>query len=485
MQFSEKKMITTMVFLFLVATHNGGVHGGVLESSAQKLLQKLNSKSLDAVLFWNLVVLQACSNDYDPAFTRRLDQPGPAFVSRAFAIIHGAMYQAADYFCNITTSTDFGGDREDSNSCSQAGLATVAIAQAAYRTLYELYPQQETMFDLVQEAYLEKVREDATIAQDDVKRAIRVGQKMASKQLDERKNDGSDLPSTYAPLIEPGYHNADPLHPNQGFLASDWDKVKPFAIECASDFRAANIVGTAVADRLKFLNSSLYLQNYRELKAIGSRTSTVRTAEQTEIANFWAYDGGPKIGQVQRLLNQIVQVIAVKKKNALVQNARLFRMINYAVADSAIVSLETKYYYNFWRPILAIRTGTALTSPAPNWMPLGSPADGNGDNFTPATPSYSSGHVIVSTSAFQVLRRFYGTDSMRYTLRSDEYNGETVDSTTGEVRPVKTRRYKSFTQAENEVINSRVYLGIHWRFDGNQARKQGHQVANYVFNALN
>ena len=248
--------------------------------------------------------------------------------------------------------------------------------------------------------------------------------------------------------------------PTQGFSGTTWGNVKPFVLDCVADFIAPDIVGQSVADRLKFLNSSLYRQSYTEIKAVGALNSTVRTAEQVEIGNFWGYTGGPKVGGFARLLNQVVQVIAIKMKNTLVQNARLFGMVNYALADSLVVSFRTKYYYNFWRPVLAIRTGTALTTPDPKWRPLGTPADGNGENFTPNHPSYSSAHAIFGGTTFQMLRNFYGTISMRFTLRSDEYNGETVDSTTGQVRPVRTRRYRSFSQAENEIVDARVYLGI-------------------------
>ena len=440
---------------------------------------------MDAVLFWNLVALQACSNDYDPAFTRSLDQPGTNFVSRTFAIVHGAMYEAADHFCHILKLSHSGQERSGMNSCSKESMGTVAIAQAAYNTLYQLYPKQQTLFNTVYQAYLNKVKQDSVIRRSDLRRAIRVGQRIALKHLDERNNDGSDLPSTYTPVMQPGYHGLDPTNPNQGFAGTMWGNVKPFIINCVSDFLASNILGTSVASRLKFLNSSLYVQSYEEVKAIGSLNSSIRTVDQTEIANFWGYDGGPKIGEFPRLLNQVVRVIVTKMNNTLVQNARLFRMLNYAAADARIVSLRTKYYYNFWRPILAIRTGTVLTPADSTWLPLGSPADGDGDNYTPAHPSYSSAHVIVGSSTFQLLRRFYGKDSIEFNFQSDEYNGRTIDSTTQQVRPARTRQYESFTQAEMEIIDARVYLGIHWRFDGMQAKNQGRQIADYVFKQLN
>ena len=291
------------------------------------------------------------------------------------------------------------------------------------------------MFLTVYKAFLEKVEEDTTITRRDRRRAIELGYSLSAKHFSQRNGDGSDLPSSYAPVGQPGYHGLDPTNLNQGFAGTAWGNVKPFFINCVMDFLAPNLVGTSVASRLKFLNSSLYVKSYEEVEAVGSLNSSVRTAEQTEIANYWGYDGGPKIGEFPRLLNQIARVIAIKKKNTLVDNARLFLMLNYGAADARIVSMRSKYYYNFWRPVLAIRTGAALTPRNSKWVPLGSPADGNGDNYTPAHPSYSSAHVIASSTAFQLLRRFYGTDDIPFSFQSDEYNGETIDSTTQQVRP--------------------------------------------------
>ncbi|CAF4123196.1 unnamed protein product, partial [Rotaria magnacalcarata] len=116
---------------------------------------------------------------------------------------------------------------------------------------------------------------------------------------------------------------------------------------------------------------------------------------------------------------------------------------------------------------------------------LGAPADGSGINFTPGFPSYVSGHATFGGAVFGILRLFYGTDIMPFQLQSDEYNGITKDSVTNKIRPVRTRRYQSFTQAEDENFLSRIYLGVHWRLDQEAGRTMGRQIASYVFTQNN
>ncbi|CAF0955823.1 unnamed protein product [Rotaria sordida] len=284
--------------------------------------------------------------------------------------------------------------------------------------------------------------------------------------------------------MKPGYHIVDPTRPTQGYSTPQWGLVKPFVLESVLPYRAAGIVGNSESSRLEFLCSKEYLKAYEEVKSFGSRFSTKRTAEETLIAQFWGYDGGPKVGPFPRACNQVVQVIAIKKKNTLVKNAHLFALVNCALADARISIFDTKYYYAFWRPIVAIRNGGPCTPPDPQWLPLGAPADGNGDNFTPGHPSYSSGHISSSSATFEILRRFYENDKVSFAFQSDEYNGKTNDSITGTVRPAITRQYTSFTQAETEVYHARIWLGIHWRFDESHSQLAGHQIASYIFKKL-
>jgi len=138
------------------------------------------------------------------------------------------------------------------------------------------------------------------------------------------------------------------------------------------------------------------------------------------------------------------------------------------MADTGITSWDTKYTYNFWRPILGIRgprTTTTEDEADPNWTYLGASADnGSGTNFTPPFPAYTSGHAGLGAATFRTLADFYGTDAIPFSFTSDEFNGVTKDQH-GVTRPVVTRSYASLSQAAEENGQSRIYLGIHWRFD--------------------
>jgi hypothetical protein len=163
------------------------------------------------------------------------------------------------------------------------------------------------------------------------------------------------------------------------------------------------------------------------------------------------------------------------------------------MADAAMSVWESKYYYDFWRPVTGIREsdpgtgptgagdGNAATICDANFTPLGAPASNlQGPNFTPPFPSYPSGHGGFGGALFQTLRRFFGTDNIAFTFVSDEFNGITEDHN-GNVRPYVPRSFLNFSQAEEENGQSRIYLGIHWSFDKTQAIAQGRKVGDYVF----
>jgi PAP2 superfamily len=233
------------------------------------------------------------------------------------------------------------------------------------------------------------------------------------------------------------------------------------------------------------LTSDAYKQAFDEVFRIGGDpahgTNTSRTEKQTLIAKFWSYDGTPGLCAPPRLYNQIARTIALQQKMLGVpQIARLFALINVAMADAGIASWDTKYFYQYWRPVTGIREAALPLQRDPRHYPLGAQAtNASGPDFTPPFPSYTSGHAVFGGALFEILRKFW-PDATPFTFISDEWNGKNKDDE-GFIRPLRPASYKSFSEAEIENGQSRIYMGIHWAFDRDEGIKQGNHVADYVF----
>jgi hypothetical protein len=185
--------------------------------------------------------------------------------------------------------------------------------------------------------------------------------------------------------------------------------------------------------------------------------------------------------------------IAQRAELSAMEMARLMALVNVAMADAGIAVWESKYFYEYWRPITGIRESDPGTGPSGlgdgnpathgdvNFMPLGAPASNlHGPNFTPPFPAYPSGHAGFGGALFETLGNFFGTDAIAFTFVSDEFNGVTKGHN-GNVRPLRPRSFSLLSQAEEENGQSRIYLGIHWTFDKTKGIAQGRRVADYVF----
>lgn len=443
-----------------------------------ELLQDRNLLLVDPILEWNAVMIQADAVDHSEAVHQ---QQGPILSSRAFAITSAAMYDALNSIEKI--GTPYLAVAPDADGAS----VDAAVAQAAHDTLVALYSTQTVAFDFALDLTLARVPDEPSKTQ-----GIAIGQFVANSILQARANDGSADTNNppYVPIDAPGFHQPDPTNPNQGFYAPHGGSIAPFAMTSVQQFTPPALDDGTTAGRAAFLQSEDYTLAYYEVFALGGdgiTTPTVRTAEQTEIGMFWGYDGRPGLGTPPRLYNQIARVIAEQQSNTVEQNARLFALINLAMADAGCTCWSRKYEDNFWRPILGVRNGeddgNPVTIGEPNWTPLGAQASNPhaGEiNFTPGFPSYTSGHATFGAALFKTLERFYGTDDVPFIFISDEFNGITrgVD---GQTRPIVARSYDSFSQAAFENGQSRIYLGIHWAFDRDQGISCGNSIANYVF----
>jgi hypothetical protein len=430
------------------------------------------------VIRWDNIALQAHITDTTPynltdPGAGAMAAPGPAAGSRAVAIAMIAVYDAADA---ITQRYQL---YVPQKRAPRDANINAAIAQAGHDALVGLYPLQQPELDTL------LAQDLAAIPNGKAKHdGIAVGQAAAAAILANRANDGAAaaLNAPYTVNTAPGNWQPDPLHSTQTAYAPGWGHVTPFGIKSATQFPAPPPPA---------LTSQAYTKAYDQVYSLGALNSTTRTADQTQIGTFWA-DESAGVGTPTVIYNMAVQTIAIQKHTCLMQEARVFALVNIGIADAAIAAWNSKYEFNFWRPItginLASETGNPNTVADPNWQPLGSPADnpvysGGATNFTPPWPSYVSGHGDLGSAAFQILADFYGANKMRFRLHSPEFNGITQDDT-GATRPELTRSYTSFTQAIKENAESRVYLGDHWQFDANAAMTMGVQIGKYDFSHL-
>jgi hypothetical protein len=367
--------------------------------------------------------------------------------------------------------TGLGRAREDASM-------DAAIAQAAHDTLVALYPSQRAALDALLAEDLGEIRVRGARAKAN---GIEVGSRAAAAILALRANDGAQHPEPrigvdYVPGDQPGEWRQDPISAIPLALGAHWDRVRPFVLRSARQFRAPPPPA---------LGSREYAIAFDEVQRVGGDgviTPTVRTEQQRMVGVYWAYDGTPSLCAPPRLYNQIAVQIAGERRTGPVELARLLALVNVAMADAGIAIWESKYHYRFWRPVTGVREADPndATASDPTFTPLGAPASNlAGPNFTPPFPAYPSGHAGFGGALFQILREFYGTDRIAFTFVSDELNGETVDAN-GQMRPRVPRRFASLSEAEEENGQSRMYLGIHWAFDKTEGIVQGRRVANHV-----
>jgi PAP2 superfamily len=437
---------------------------------------------------WNHVAIDASGLDHTPVAPGdpRVfgEQVGPCRAARAEAIVHIAIFEAVNAIAGGYQS--YIGIARAPSTASM----TAAIACAAHDTLAVLFPSQAAAMDSQLAADL------ALIPNGSAKTiGIKVGQRSAAGILALRAADGSQHaePKVGIDFItsnDAGKWRQDPISHHPLALGGHWDQVTPFVLQSASQYRTPPPPA---------ISSPQYADAYNEVKQLGGDgiiTPTIRTADQTETAIYWAYDGTPSLCAPPRLYNQITVHIADQMRSNIVQQARLLALVNTAMADAGIAVWESKFFYQYWRPITGIREADAGTGPSGTgdgnplttgdtlYSPLGAPASNlNGPNFTPPFPSYPSGHAGFGGALFQTLRKFYGTDNIAFTFVSDEFNGVTKDNG-GNVRPLLPRSFSTLSQAEEENGQSRIYLGIHWSFDKTAAIAQGRRVADFVFKRL-
>jgi vanadium chloroperoxidase len=430
----------------------------------------------DPILFWNAVALEAdrvLHTVLDPAdFGSR----GPCGATRSLAIVHLAMHDA--YFGITRRYPPYLGPSLPKPPSGAAPDA--AVAGAAHAALSALYPSQQAYFDAQHAAA-------GLLASDGDFEGHAFGRAVAARILALRANDPTLGDDGYAASVAPGHHRVDPDNPTQGFYAPFYGSgSRLFAATARHHLDAAPDPSTRAYDRA--------LRQVRSQGIAPQLTGVLpaeflpsRTTNETAIGLFWAYDGASGLGTPPRLYNQIIRRIAAARQQDTASNARMFALVNAAMGDAGILAWADKYSYDVWRPVVGIRendaslgpsgvAGDALTADSDTgWLPLGAPSTNRPGvkNFTPPFPAYPSGHSTFGAAAFQSVRRFCGVDSpgpdrlaAGLTFVSDELNGVNVDNQ-GAVRPRLARRFTGgLWQMILENSMSRIFLGIHWSFDG-------------------
>jgi PAP2 superfamily len=447
---------------------------------SQELVAEL-FRCKEALLIWNQAAIDASGLDHKPPAPGETrvygEQLGPGRASRAMAIVHVAMYDAIN---SIVGSHQLVSPLPLAPSTADIALA---IAYAARDTLAALFPAQTTTFDAILATEQARLSIFSTA---DRLAGIQAGKAAAEAVYAGRILDGSAHAEPrygieFKPNAGPTIWTPDPISKGIRAIGAKWGKVRPFILQSGEQMRLPPPPAAG---------SSEYKAAYQELLDLGGdgiSTPTSRSEDATFAGIFWAYDGTPSLCAPSRLYNQVATQVARQQNSNTVELARLLMLVNVAMSDSAIASWETKYFYQFWRPVTGLRLaadGSGAASKTPLFTPLGAPASNlNGPNFTPPFPSYASGHAVFGGALFQTLRAVYGRDDIAFDFISDEYNGVTKDNT-GQVRPLKPRSFKNFTQAEEENGRSRIYLGIHWGFDITEGIKQGRSVADWVVDKL-
>lgn len=431
---------------------------------------------MDIILYWNAVALEA---NREAHTVENGEQRGPTLSARALGIVHLAMHDAF-FAIEVGHAPYMSLPENPPGTPVPSGKNTAAaVSAAACTALSALYPSQRPKFEAA------VLGVDIPAADAAVSNAFgrAVARQMIAKLMIKAGEPGvSDL--GYEASFAHGRHRQDPDNPDQGFYGPFFgETVSPLAVTKPHELDAPPQPGTAGYDAA-----------LAEVIAKGGATalkSTTRTPEETLIGLYWAYDGVKKIGTPPRLYNQIVRRIAQDKGNDPAANARLFALVNVAMADAGKYAWLEKFKHDLWRPVLGVRESDPSMGPTgtpgstlngmgdPFWLPLGAPKtnESGAKSFTPNFPAYPSGHATFGAAAFQMVRRFYGEkegclsagdsrkpDTICFDFVSDELNGISVDSN-GTVRPRHKRHFKSLWHAIFENGLSRVFLGVHWIFD--------------------
>jgi PAP2 superfamily len=383
-------------------------------------LGALNDARADQVIGWNQTLIEVML----------AEKSNPLVQSRNAALMHAAMFEAVN-----SIEQRYAPYRQAIEGKRDAS-ADAAAATAAHRTLLAIYPKQKPVID---EALARSLASAPSQAKD---QGIAVGEKAAAQLLQMRANDGADVTAAYTAQTVRGA-----WVPNAGMpaLGVRWGSVTPWVLASASQFRPGPPPDLA---------SDQFKRDYLEVKDIGSKSSTKRAAEQTQLVNFWISSGPVLWSQAARQLSEV-------RKLTLLETARAFALLHMGGADSLTACWDAKYTYHNFRPITAIRTGVGRDDLAtdPTWEPA---------IATPPFPGYVSGHACYSGAALVVLGALFGHEEIpAVTIKSPTAAGF-------------ERIYIRLGDIAAEASDARIWGGIHWRTDQVEGDALGRKVGEYA-----
>ncbi len=432
------------------------------------------SARADIVTDWNSTIRNMMQQDG----THPIHSANPGWSTRSIAMMNGAIYDT--FQATNRTHTPFMADMH-----AAAGTSLdAAVNQAAFDILSHCYPGELSMLQSDFNARMAAIPDGPGKAA-----GIALGQSIAHTYKVDRTGDHADETFPYTPGTGPGMWRAQP---EQSAWGPGWGTVKTFGIPNSTMF-------TDALPALPALTSAEYTAAYNQVKELGELNSTTRTAEQTAIGLFWAYDR-PTMGPPPVLFVKSLEEIAAAVGTSPEDNARLFAMASIAQADAAITAWNAKFKYNFWRPIAGIQEGDTDGNPDtiadPSWQPLGAPGnDPNSttEDFTPPFPAWTSGHATMGGAVFKSIELFFGTNDFATAdaMFGDDPVTATYALTSAEAGSGGTRIFDAFshdgqlvlgleTTPDGENAASRIYLGVHWMMDQQDGMDLGHSLAQYV-----
>jgi hypothetical protein len=408
-------MLGIATVLFMVSCSRNNYPGGSVENLPN-----------DVVLKWNEVAYHAFGG---AAYQHSL------MASRINAIMHIAIHDALNAIHPKYATYAFTGKDAGANPIA-------AAAAAAHAVLVHEIPARKTFIDSALQQTLSTLADgDAT------SRGIKLGKEVAETIIAARSEDGSagNPVAPVPPSKLPGVYQAVP--PFDFYFAPFWENVKLFGLQRKDQFRCAPPPA---------LNSDVYTAAFNEVKETGKLNSPSRTTDQTAYAKYW-YEFS------EAGWNRVVRIVAVNKKLNLFETARLFALVDMAMADAYIAGWDSKLHYNLWRPYTAIRNaksdGNDQTTDDQLWEP---------EQPTPPIQDYPSTHSALGNAAASVLAGVLG-DKISFTMASPTA-----------IPAGSTRSFSSFSEAAKENADSRVRAGIHFRFSCEAGLELGNKIGNWI-----